>query len=231
MINFVAKVVAEAIIILCKLVAIFLPSLFVILVLTTPIFSLNQGQTIVSLASKTNNPIHYLFPAATWNDLEPCGLHFDEQKEFNTALQCVNENVWKETPLVKPEQTHIPRCFVVKATAKDVFSRPDIGFNFLPMFFFSENGLELGAVVGVYDPITRTVFVVENIDAALVYRHELQHYFLHLHDPETEGGGHHQEIWHQCEPPYYTPSDRVKPVELMRPKVFETVPSEPKNNN
>lgn len=99
----------------------------------------------------------------------------------------------------------IPRCFIVKAQSPNVLSRDGINF----IMIFDMTGV--GAVVGVYQPETRTVFVVENTDAALIYRHELQHYFLHIHDPETAGGGHDQPIWQHCEPPYYTPSDRVTP--------------------
>lgn len=153
--------------------------------------------------------IHELIPNATWNDLEPCGLHFNEQEEFKTALQCVNKSVWSDSPLVKDWQTHIPRCFIIKAGAVDIFTTENAGFNFIPIVHIAPDGIRAGGVVGVYQPETRTVFVVENIDAAKVYRHELQHYFLHMHDPETQGGGHDQNIWKQCEPPYYTPSEEV----------------------
>ena len=226
--NLVIKIIQETLVVFSKLFLAVLPSILVLIVLTTPVLPFVSGSSI-SIQSSSRPPIHELFPNATWNDLEPCGIHFDEQKEFEKALQCVNNNVWRDTPLEKPEQTHIPRCFIVKANSSDVFTRPDIGFNFLPFFWFSFSGLEIGAVVGVYQPETRTVFVVENVDAAMVYRHELQHYFLHMHDPETQGGGHDQEIWHKCEPPYYTPSDKVKPVSSAYPHVLNIRPVEPNN--
>lgn len=197
-----------------------LASLVIIGLLFNPTLELNAGSS-VSVTATDRSAIHELFPNSTWNDLEPCGLHFDEQKEFNTALQCVNKKVWPESPIVKEEFTHIPRCFIVKAKSPDVYTSPKAGFNFWPIFDITPQGIAAGAVVGVYQPETRTVFIVENVDAAMVYRHELQHYFLHIHNPETGGGGHFQEIWKQCEPPYYTPSAEVKK-NLPAPTATET---------
>ena len=180
-----------------------LPSFLVLVVLTRPAVMLNRGVPIIQHADHTM--IHELFPNSTWGDLEPCGSLFNEAEEFAKAQQCVDEKVWPKTPL-KPLKLEPPRCFILKASSPNVFSNPKMGFNFIPMF----DGRGIGGVVGVYQPETRTLFIVENIDAAMVYRHELQHFFLHVHDPETEGGGHDQNIWKQCEPPYYTPSDKVK---------------------
>ena len=187
------------------------------LLLAQPSVGLNRGQTI-SASATDQYMIHELFPHSSWNDLEPCGLHFNEQEEFNKALQCVNTKVWPKSPIVKEEFTHIPRCFIVKAHSPDVYTSPKAGFNFWPIFEVTPVGVQTGAVVGVYQPETRTVYIVENVDAAMVYRHELQHYFLHEHNPETGGGGHDQKIWKQCEPPYYTPSDKVKPLVTPTPE-------------
>lgn len=185
--------------------------IFVFFSIIQPPISLSRGESIAVSGHSDRQLIHELFPRSTWNDFEPCGLHFDEQKEFNAALQCVNEHVWSKTPITDDTVTHLPRCFIVKANSIDIYSRPDIGFNFVPEFFATPAGIQVGAIVGVYQPETRTVFIVENVDAPMIYRHELQHYFLHAHNPETGGGGHDQEIWQKCEPPYYTPSDKVKP--------------------
>lgn len=180
-----------------------LPSFLVLVVLMQPAIQLSRGVPIIHKADHTQ--IHELFPNATWDDLEPCGKYFNEREEMNKALQCVNTKVWSQTP-INPEGLNPPRCFIVKANSPHVFSSDKMGFNFIPVF----DGLRMGGVVGVYQPETHTVFVVENIDAAMIYRHELQHFFLHIHDPETEGGGHHQNIWRQCELPYYEPSLKVK---------------------
>lgn len=180
-----------------------LPSILVFSLLMQPGILLNRGVPIIHKADHTQ--IHELFPNSTWDDLEPCGKHFNEREEMTKALQCVNTKVWNQNPL-KSEGLNPPRCFVIKANSPNVYSSAKMGFNFIPLF----DGLRVGGVVGVYQPETHTVFVVENIDAAMIYRHELQHFFLHLHDPETEGGGHFQHIWEKCEPPYYEPSLKVK---------------------
>lgn len=194
------------------LTAFALSSAFLLNIVFQPEIDLFHGESVLKKGNYpgSNYMIHELFPHATWNDLEPCGLHFDEQKEFNRALQCVNKNVWPKSPIVDSTVTHLPRCFVVKARSSDVYTKPELGFNFIPIFEPTLGGLAVGAVVGVYQPETRTVFIVENVDAPEIYRHELQHYFLHAHNPETEGGGHHQDIWKKCEAPYYEPSDKVK---------------------
>lgn len=180
-----------------------LPSVLVLAVLTQPEILMNRG---VSVISKTDHAaIHELFPNSSWNDLEPCGKYFDELEEFRKARQCVNDNVWSDRKLTSNELDFpIPRCYIVKAHGPNVLSKD--GINFIPVFDVTG----VGAVVGVYQPETHTVYVVENVDAPMIYRHELQHYFLHEHDPETSGGGHHQTIWQKCEPPYYTPSKKAE---------------------
>lgn len=157
--------------------------------------------------------IHDLFPNTKWQHLKPCGTLFDEQEQFQEALQCVNEKVWPTSPIRSTEvfDTIAPRCYIVSVDSPDVAGTRE--FNFLPIV--NPFTGQIGAVVGVYQPETRTVFVVENVDAKQVYRHELQHYFLHVHDPITQGGGHYQNIWKQCEAPYYTPSEKTKLVGVL----------------
>lgn len=181
-----------------------LPSILVSYVLLQPQILMNKGVPVVG---KTDHAlIHELIPNSSWNDLEPCGNYFDEKEEFRKAISCVNEKVWPDSKLNTNElEFPIPRCFIVKAHGPNVLSKN--GINFVPIF---DPLMGANAIVGVYQPETRTVFVVENIDAAMVYRHELQHYFLHEHNPETGGGGHDQSIWQKCEPPYYEPSDKAK---------------------
>lgn len=218
--SFVVKLLSVAARIIsfsCSVLFCIFAGIFVFFSVLAPPIQLSQGQSIVTSKADAHI-IHELFPSSTWNDFEPCGLHFDEQKEFNTALQCVNTKVWPDSPITDETVTHLPRCFIVKAHSPDIYSRPDIGFNFVPIFDVSPAGVAVGAVVGVYQPETRTVFIVENIDAPMIYRHELQHYFLHAHDPITGGGGHFQEIWKRCEAPYYTPSDKVPGAEKLKKK-------------
>jgi hypothetical protein len=202
MTNIILTAVAALVATATRIFFMALPSVLVLAVLSRPDINANSG---VSALGATRHPvIHELFPNSSWNDLVPCGHYFDEQEEFRKARQCVNEKVWANRPLTTNEKDFpIPRCYIIKAQSPNILSKD--GINFLPIFDFTG----VGAVVGVYQPETRTVFVVENVDAPMVYRHELQHYFLHEHDPETEGGGHDQNIWQQCEPPYYTPSKKA----------------------
>lgn len=213
----IVSIIAKTIHLVCSVLFCVFAGIFVFVAVIQPPIALLRGESVAAQATNAQ-VIHELFPRSSWNDLEPCGLHFNEQEEFNKALQCVNKNVWPESPITKEEFTHIPRCFIVKAHSPDVYTSPQAGFNFWPIFEPTPMGIAVGAVVGVYQPETRTVYIVENIDAAMVYRHELQHYFLHEHNPETGGGGHDQEIWHKCEPPYYTPSDAVKAKQKPQPK-------------
>ena len=99
-------------------------------------------------------------------------------------------------------ETIPPRCFIISASSPDVYSKDSV--NFIPLFSIFGRG----AILGYFNTETETLFVVENLDAAAVYRHELQHYFLKLKG--GAGGGHHQDIWKQCDPPYYNSSDKVK---------------------
>lgn len=201
--NLLLSALVSLIRITAKLFFAVLPSVLVFAVLTQPEIMMNRGVSVISKVDHAQ--IHELFPNSSWNDLEPCGKYFDETEEFRKARQCVNDNVWPDRTLDTNElEFPIPRCFIVKAHGPNVLSKDNI--NFIPIF----DGLGVGAVVGVYQPETRTVYVVENVDAPMIYRHELQHYFLHEHDPETTGGGHHQTIWQKCEPPYYEPSKKVK---------------------
>lgn len=198
----------SAIQVFLKTVAIFLPSFLVFLVLTQPNIWANHGNPVFSVVA--DNPVHEILPNTTWEHLKPCGIYFNEKEEFDRALQCVNERVWPESPV--SEETTIPRCFIVSTSSPDVMRFPDHPFNAIPIITIFGAGL----VVGVYQPETHTVFVVENEDAAATYRHELQHLFLHIHDPETGGGGHHQPIWEKCEPPYYEPSAKNKLIDAIR---------------
>jgi len=201
--NIILSALAALVTSTTRLFFMILPSALVFVTLSRPEIVASSGVT--ALGATHHSVIHELFPNSSWNDLVPCGQYFDEQEEFRKARQCVNDNVWPKTPLTSNEKDFpIPRCYIVKAQSPNILSKD--GINFLPIFDFTG----VGAVVGVYQPETRTVYVVENVDAPMVYRHELQHYFLHEHDPETEGGGHHQHIWQKCEPPYYTPSKKAQ---------------------
>lgn len=165
------------------------------------IISLLVAKPVVQKRINYPPPTHKVLTSnTTWNHLIPCGVYFNEIEEMNTALQCANKKVYIEDPI--DESTVIPRCFIISSASPDVYHRKGYNFIFYNSFFGS------GGVVGYFDTDTDTVFVVENEDARKIYRHELQHFFLKLKG--GTGGGHHQEIWKQCEAPYYEESERVK---------------------
>jgi hypothetical protein len=200
------RIFLDSFLISIKTLAIILPSFLVYMVLTKPDILLHRGSPVIQTDKKDN--IHELLPNTKWSSLRPCGEYFDEQAEFDRALQCLNEKVWVSNP---QPIVSIPRCFVVTVGANDVYSDKARSLNFVPII----TPLSVGAIVGVYEPKTRTVFVVENVDANHIYRHELQHFFLHLHDPHTGGGGHHQKLWEQCEAPFYEPSIKAKMISAI----------------
>lgn len=144
------------------------------------------------------NPIFGLdnfAPDTRWGHLKPCGVYFNEVAEFNRALECVNENVYPFDPI---EERKIPRCFVVTVDS------PEVSGNGIFNYIYAYGG----GIVGYFDDRTDTMFIIENVDAAMIYRHELQHLFLQIHD--GYGGGHYQDIWQQCEPPSYNPPTETK---------------------
>lgn len=165
------------------------------------ILHLFAGKPVIKKVVDYKTPLYNTLSNDTkWDHLVSCGIYFNELEEMKKTLQCANEKVYTNAPL--PTNTQIPRCFVVSTSSPDVYNKR--GFNFLPLVSVFGSG----AVVGYFDTNTDTVFVVENHDAASIYRHELQHYFLKLKG--GTGGGHHQDIWKLCEPPYYNESDKVK---------------------
>lgn len=192
----------DSVFVCCKLLSLVLPSVLVYMVLSQPQIIMNRSEKLIVAAH--SDKIHEIIPNTRWSDLKPCGQFFDEQAEYEKAIQCVNEKVWSKRPV---HPVNIPRCFIVSSSSPDVFADNSGTFNAI---LIADGFGRIGSVLGVYQPETRTVFVVENVDSAKVYRHELQHYFLHNHDPETEGGGHDQKIWQHCEEPYYTPSVKAK---------------------
>ena len=164
-----------------------------------------QSNSVSTINMHTNVVIHELFPNTHWSHLKPCGTLFHEQSEFQKALQCVNTKVWSDKPLVN---LVIPRCFIVSNDSPDVRTDKTKFVNFIPV--------PGGAIVGVYQPKTQTVFVVSNEDAAIIYRHELQHHFQHGYYPSSLGAGHTGPIWEKCEAAQYTPSARARAIHAAR---------------
>lgn len=194
---------------LCKM-CLFFAGLAVLLLLSTtfgylvtdyifndqPIIRQRKSGQVVPVISKTPNLPAIFSPNTKWQHMTPCGVYFDEAEELKKTLECANTKVWKKNPV---PNIKIPRCFVVTAASPDVTN--DRGFNVMVI-------MNAFMAVGYFDTETDTLFVVENIDAAKIYRHELQHLFLQIQT--GNGGGHDQPVWELCEPPYYMPSTKAQ---------------------
>lgn len=177
-----------------RVFVILLPSILVLYTLSTPVVKLNRAISGVKTPQK--EIVHEMIPNTKWIHTLPCGQFFNEQAEFEKSKSCANKYYQND----QISNSIIPRCYVISAASPDVYSSESGEiFNFVPVS--SSSGI--AAVVGVYEPFSRTIFLVENRDLSEVYRHELQHFFLHHMDPQSLGAGHHQEIWTRCEPRYY----------------------------
>lgn len=200
------KTLEKFISITCKTLALVLPSVLVFVALNHPTIRAKRARPIFQIVD--NNPVHEVIPDTSWSHMRPCGEMFDEQKEFGRSLQCVNSNVFPDSPVVG---VLLPRCFIVSSSSPDVVRHQEAAFNAILLVDL----FDINLIVGFYEPETETVFVVENEDAAATYRHELQHHFLHL----KVGGGnasHSHEIWQKCESPHYVPSVKNKLIQAVK---------------
>lgn len=141
-----------------------------------------------------------LLPFTKPEHLRTCEDYFDQAKLFEQTLSCANKSVFKSKPL---KSIKIPECYVISVNSPDVIVSPDGVFNFI-----GTSILLLNRIVGFYENQAKTLYLVETYDLPLIYRHELQHYFLDL--AEGDGNGRHDHaIWDKCEPPYYQPSQEA----------------------
>jgi len=155
-----------------------------------PIVTDVGGRHVVQTHIKTTPlPTEMINNYTNWDNLKPCGAYFNEVKHYERALTCANE-LWKDDPI--SSEINIPRCFVISSASMGVVYNG--GANLIMVTEF------MGAV-GYFDTNTDTVFIVENYNVEGIYRHELQHLFLKK--KTGYGGGHHQQIWKSCEPPYF----------------------------
>jgi hypothetical protein len=154
-----------------------------------------------------------LFPLSSPEDFISCDKVFDDEANYNQALECVNNSgVLREKLNPGPK----PKCWVVKTTSPDI--KPALSFNYLakliPTLVISPDGrpdfkiLTLN-ILGLFDPLTDNMYVVENIDQDIIYRHELQHHFLKLANVENDNS-HSSDVWKKCEAATYKPSRKAK---------------------
>ncbi|NBP55754.1 hypothetical protein EBU71_04305 [bacterium] len=153
---------------------------------------------------KRNPVIHEIFNKTKWSEVRPCAEYINEMQQFNKAKSCSNLAFVSEYNKTLPDNVSTPpRCFVLPHGSPDVFFSEENYMNFSPIRIGNMGFL---SIVGLYQPETETIFLVENYDIAMVYRHELQHYFQHKLDPELLKDNHGGLVWNLCEPKYYTPS-------------------------
>lgn len=150
------------------------------------------------------------FPGMYWFHLRTCGQYVREQFQFDLAKKCVQQSIQKEFNRSSTEAYPVllpPRCFVIPYTA------PGVLYNFknhANIILYS--GDPMSPIVGLYTPESETIFLVENYDISRVYRHELQHFFMHKYLPEYfwSRKSHDGNVWKDCEPEKYVPSDEQK---------------------
>ena len=184
---------------------IFVAVMFFIGQVTCPVFADADTNALTNAADLTNaqtvqqGSIHPAFPLTRWSHTRPCGVAFDEVKEFLRAQSCANTSL-----RLGKAAFHVPapRCFIVTTDSPDVKQKGHVNFA----------QIGSGGIVGIYQTEMFTLFIIENDDSANIYRHELQHYFQHLDDPKTGGGGHEGTIWEKCEAAQYVPSARAKAI-------------------
>jgi len=149
-----------------------------------------------------------------WIHIEPCGAHFDQISNFTQAKSCVNNALIEAGDSQQIEDSvRMPTCYVITTRSPDVVR--DKLVNVAVLQEKTVFGIRVFAhILGFFDPATEKIFLVENIDIESVYRHELQHYFLHLVGIEGRfGPGHVHHTYDVCEPRTYDKSEKVKELE------------------
>lgn len=153
-------------------------------------------------------PVNPYFQQTGWDHVKPCGAFFQEKSEFDKAKTCSNAAFQKELNKTIPENLVIPRCFVISKASPQVSYSPLYKMNAVLL----RNFIQMFAIVGLYEPESHTIFLVENYDLTKIYRHELQHYFQHIVEPALIERNHEGLVWDVCEPRTYTPSEQQKEI-------------------
>jgi hypothetical protein len=159
------------------------------------LFSTSAVQASDSVRGSSTHP---LIPLTTEDHLISCEDYLDYDLEFHNALSCSSTNALPElnhTPIEKPE------CYIIKEESPDV--RSGALFNSVSTgLIFRDH------IVGFYEDTSKILYIVENTDAPMILRHELQHYFLDIVKGNADAR-HVHKIWFTCEEGYYTPSEEA----------------------
>lgn len=188
-------------------------SLFV-LDTSTPDITNNKDLSEISTL-QSFSPIHPLLPFTQWKHLKRCDEVFNMAEELNKALSCANDKVFSQEPYNEIlTDFEIPTCYVITTSSPDVHQTPV--FNYI-----AENIFFGGKILGFYTEHDKTMYLVDNFDIKEIYRHEMQHYFLHIKDG-SGNGSHDHKMWQVCEPGLYSPSSEA--IENARTKKREMFP-------
>jgi len=172
-------------------------ALFLVLVLFILFPSTTFTNNLEAISLKpTRKLINFLIPFTKSDHLSPCSNYFNVEEEYYKSLSCSNKKVFSKESYNKTlKDLVIPQCFVITTKSPDVVQTKAL--NYLNSTVLSNDG-----IVGFYDEKTKAIYIVENFDAPMIWRHELQHYFLDLVDKDANGS-HDHTIWQRCEPKNY----------------------------
>lgn len=159
-------------------------------------------------APQSSPMVHRAFPRTSWSHVRPCNQYFDENMNYNRARSCSNAASFFETGQTVSNSVSSPKCFVITSSSPDVRHSPVYKMNGVILY----GPISRYVIVGLYEPTSETIFLVENYDLPMIYRHELQHYFQFKIDPEAKKKDHEGLVWDVCEPKTYTPSKEQKEV-------------------
>lgn len=130
--------------------------------------------------------VHSNVPNTNWEDVKPCGQFVNEVEEIRKISKCTGGFI-KKVPYVYP-----PRCFIITTESKDVKRDPRQNLNYIRIKHWGDV-----YILGFYDPLLRTIFVVENKKAANTYRHEILHLIFDLLDDDPDRS-HEHILWEEC---------------------------------
>lgn len=136
----------------------------------------------------------------TWDNVKPCSAFFNESKMYDEMFECVEKNTKESLADAKPLK--LPRCFVISASSPDI---KNVNNEYNALILVQDG--KASPVVGLYFNSHTELWLVENVDIRLLYKHELLHHFLRLLDVNGHGDGKHEsELWKTCSIQKFTPS-------------------------
>lgn len=144
---------------------------------------------IFTKGSEAYTFVHPYIPRTKVEDLTSCHKVLKTQELFDEAITCVSASLPKASEINK-----LPRCYVLSDTSGDV--KQGQKFNFI-------NLLGVKFVLGFYEPVNKTIYLVSDPSNSDTYKHEVQHYILDLLLQDADAA-HSNIIWSTCEEAHYS---------------------------